>query len=166
MMFIAGSNDTVSGYETGVRKIWEEAVNVDRALLTFEGGSHNTVAPIPAPEESFYFNDRLGFNVSEHYTDPVWDTVFMNNVGQHFVTSWMDLYLKGDLGKQQFLDLAVNGSDGWAGFRDGTAAGLRFEVLEAAPAPVPLPASAWALGLGLGTLAALRRHRSGRRSAA
>ncbi len=160
MMFIAGSDDTVSGYETGVRKIWEEAVNADRALLTFEGGSHNTVAPIPAPEESFYFNELLNFNVSEHYTDPVWDTVFMNNVGQHFVTSWMDLYLKGDLGKQQFLDLAVNGTDGWTGFRDGTADGLRFEVLEAAPAPVPLPASAWLLGAGLGGLAVLRRRRA------
>lgn len=173
MMFIAGSEDTVSGYETGVRKIWEETVNADRALLTFEGGSHNTVAPIPAPQESFYFNEELGFNISEHYTDPVWDTVFMNNVGQHFVTSWLDFYLKGDTDKRAYLDLVANGDDGvwsqnpdgsfapdhtyWAGFRNGTASGLRFEVLQAAPAEVPLPASVWLLGLALGGLAALRR---------
>ncbi|MEM7710787.1 MAG: dienelactone hydrolase, partial [Pseudomonadota bacterium] len=34
MLFIAGSNDTVSGYEDGVRKIWEETTGVDRSLLT------------------------------------------------------------------------------------------------------------------------------------
>lgn len=175
MLFIAGSEDTVSGYETGVRKIWEETVNADRSLLTFEGGGHNTVAPIPAPEESFYFNEDLGFNVSEHYTDAVWDTVFMNNVGQHFVTSWLDIYLKGDLSKEEYLDLIANGGEGvwsqnpdgtfrvdhtyWAGFKEGTAQGLRYEALQAAPAVVPLPASVWLLGLGLCGLVGVRRTR-------
>lgn len=173
MLYIAGSNDTTSGYLTGVRKMWEETTNADRALLTFDGGSHNTVAPIPAPEESFYFNDILGFNVSEHYTDPVWDTVFMNNVGQHFATAWLDELLKGDADKGKYLDLVATGSDGvwsvnpdgsfandhtyWAGFNEDTAQGLRYEVLAAAPAPVPLPASAWLLALALGGLGAFRR---------
>lgn len=66
LLVIGGSNDTVSDYDNGIRRIWEQAVNADRALLTFDGGSHNTVAPIPAPAESFYFNDSLGFNISEH----------------------------------------------------------------------------------------------------
>jgi hypothetical protein len=181
MMFIAGSKDTVSQYENGIRRIWEETTGVDRALLTFEGGGHNTVAPIPAPAESKYFNDTLGFNVSEHYSDPVWDSVFMNNVGQHFVTSWLDFYLKGDAAKREYLNLVENGRDGvwsvnadgsfagahtyWRGFREGTADGLRYEFL-AGPdlAPIPLPASAWLLGLALGGLGALGRHR--RRKAA
>ncbi|MEL6520699.1 MAG: VPLPA-CTERM sorting domain-containing protein [Pseudomonadota bacterium] len=175
MLFIAGSNDTVSGYENGIRPIWEGAVNSDRALLTFDGGSHNTVAPIPAPEESFYFNDTLGFNISEHYTDPVWDTVFMNNVGQHFLTAWLDLELKGDVDKTAYLDLLDVGSDGfwslnddgtfgedhtyWNGFQNGTAEGLRFETLAAQVAPVPLPASIWLLGLGIAGLGAAKRLR-------
>jgi predicted dienelactone hydrolase len=173
MLFIAGSNDTTSRYETGVRAIWEGATSVDRALLTFDGGSHNTVAPMPAPEESFYFNTELGFNVSEHYTDPVWDTVFMNNVGQHFLTSWLDVELKDDRNMAAYLDLVPIGSDGvwsvdgdgkftddhtyWAGFKQGTADGLRYEVLYAAP--VPLPASVWMLGIAVGGLGALRRMR-------
>ena len=176
MLFMAGSDDQTSQYEEGVRAIWEGATSVDRALLTFEGGGHNTVAPIPAPEESFYFNERLGFNVSEHYTTEGWDTVFMNNVGQHFATAWFDILLKGQSEKMSFLDLLENGSDGlwsvdqnglfnedhtyWSGFLDGTADGLRYEVLtaETTPAPIPLPATIWMLGLGIAGLGALRRR--------
>ena len=162
MLFIAGSNDETSLYEEGVRAIWEGATGVDRSLLTFEGGSHNTVAPIPAPEESFYFNERLGFDVSEHYTDPVWDTVFMNNVGQHFATAWFDRALKGDGDVGAYLDLPVMGSDGWFGFGNGSAEGLRYETLSGAqtPAPVPLPASVWLLGVALGGLGIVRGRRS------
>ena len=168
MLFIAGSADTVSQYETGVRAIWEGARNVDRALLTFEKGSHNTVAPIPAPEES------LGLPSRAHYTDPEFDTVFMNNVGQHFVTAWLDTELKGALDRAAYLDLVPNGADGvysvnpdgsfaadhsyWTGFQPGTADRLRYEVL----APVPLPASALLLVMGIGGLGAARAMR-GRR---
>ncbi len=168
MLFIAGDNDVTSGYVNGVRKIWENAVNSDRALLTFEGGSHNTVAPIPAPAESFYDSPTLGFNVSEHYTDPVWtDHVFMNNIGQHFVTAWLDKYLKGDLSKEAYLDLVDDGAFGdetteWAGFQDGTVKGLKFETLSAAPAPVPLPASVWLMVAALGGLGVMRRMRGAR----
>jgi predicted dienelactone hydrolase len=173
MLLIAGSDDAVSLYEEGARAIWEGATGVERALLTFEGGGHNTVAPIPAPEESFYVNERLGFNVSEHYTDPVWDTVFMNNVGQHFVTAWLDVELKGDDAKTVYLDLLDTGEDGiwsvnadgtfgaahsyWTGFAEGTADGLRYETLS--PAPIPVPASVWLLGLAVGGLSAFGRRR-------
>ena len=155
MLFIAGSDDTVSGYTEGVRRIWEEASSVDRALLTFEGGSHNTVAPIPAPEEAF------AAGVSAHYTDPVWDTVFMNDVGQHFVTAWLDDILKGDDAAGAYLDLPPLGEDGWTGFAEGAADGLRYETLAAGqvPAPIPLPASLWLLGLAVGGLGAARRRR-------
>ncbi|WP_209424433.1 dienelactone hydrolase [Pararhodobacter sp. SW119] len=153
MLFIAGSNDTVSQYETGVRAIWEGASSIDRALLTFDGGGHNTVAPIPAPVESF----EAG--VSGHYTDAVWDTVFMNNVGQHFVTAWFDLLLKGDTSKAAYLDLPPIGGDSyWKGFAEGTTAGLRYETL--APTPIPLPASVWMLALALGGIGALRLRRA------
>ncbi|MEL7081174.1 MAG: dienelactone hydrolase [Pseudomonadota bacterium] len=161
MLYIGGSNDTVSGYNTGIRPIWEETTGAVRSLLTFENGSHNTVAPIPAPAESFYFNDTLGFNVSEHYTDPVWDTVFMNNVGQHFTTAWFDSFLKGDTDKNAYLDLDPIGTGAdWLGFAAGTSDGLRFETLSPdAVAPVPLPASAWLLGMACAGLGLARKGR-------
>ena len=144
MLFIAGSQDDVSLYEKGVRAIWENASNLPHALLTYVNGGHNSGAPMPAPEESYYFSEDKGFNISEHYTDPVWDTARMNNIAQHFVTAWLDLHLKGDEAKAAYLDLVENSNDGvwsknddgtdkedhtyWTGFGQGTAKGLMYEV--------------------------------------
>ncbi len=145
MLFMAGSEDMVSLYETGVRAIWENASSIDRSLLTFDNGGHNAAAPMPAPEESFRFDDDLGFDVSAHYTDPVWDTPRMNNIAQHFVTVWMGEHLKGDAAMGDYLDLVKNSNDGvwsmnedgtpkedhsyWKGFAKDTAKGLRYETM-------------------------------------
>lgn len=147
MLYVAGSEDDVSLYEDGVKAIWEESVNVDRALLTFDNANHNAAAPIPAPEESYADNPALGFPPFEHYADAVWDTVRMNNIAQHFSTAWMDLYLKGDSDKRDYLDLVPHSNDGvyatnddgsfsdehtyWKGFANRTAKGLRMQWLDA-----------------------------------
>ena len=146
MLFIAGSQDDVSGYENGTRAIWEGATGVDRSLLTFDHANHNAGAPFPAPEESFEFDAHLGFYPAEHYGDAVWDTARMNNISQHFATAWLGLHLKDESENQRFLDLVENSNDGiyqledgvpteahtyWAGFPNRTAKGLRFETLSA-----------------------------------
>ncbi|MCX8227176.1 MAG: dienelactone hydrolase, partial [Sulfitobacter sp.] len=121
MLFMAGSQDMTSLYENGVRAIWENASSTNRSLLTFENGGHNAAAPMPAPAESFRDDEKLGFNVSGHYTDPVWDTARMNNIAQHFVTAWMDLHLKGNETAGEYLDLVENSNDGvWSMNEDGT----------------------------------------------
>ena len=147
MLFIAGSVDDVSGYETGVRAIWEGVTNTDRSLLTFENANHNAGATMPAPEESFRFDQRLGFNLSEHYTDAVWSNTRMNNIAQHFVTAWMAKHLKSDDSMDKYTNLVEYSNDGvwaigqdeaekgehtyWKGFANRTAKGLRFETLQA-----------------------------------
>lgn len=147
MLFIAGSQDDVSLYENGVRAIWENASALPHALLTYVNGGHNTAAPMPAPAESYYFNEDKGFDISEHYTDPVWDTARMNNIAQHFVTAWLDRALKGEADKGAYLELVENSNDGvwsmnedgtekedhsyWKGFAEGSAKGLRYEVKSA-----------------------------------
>ncbi len=144
MLFIAGGQDDVSGYDDGIRAIWEGTTGVDRALLTFEGANHNAGAPMPAPAEAFRYDEALGFNVAEHYIDAVWDNVRMNNVAQHFVTAWLDLHIKGDDGMAPYLDLVPIAEDGvrsvgedgteapdhtyWKGFPDRTAKALRYET--------------------------------------
>ena len=147
MLFIAGSQDDVSLYENGVRALWENTSSVDRALLTYVNGGHNSGAPMPAPEESFRDDAALGFNVSEHYADPVWNTARMNNIAQHFVTAWVDMHIKGDAEKGSYLDLVKDSNEGvwsvnddgtpkedhnyWKGFAKGTAKGLTYEVKSA-----------------------------------
>ena len=142
-LYVAGSVDDVSGYEDGTRAAWEDTVNAEAALLTFDNANHNAAAPMPAPQESYAFDERLGFAPFEHYADPVWDTVRMNNVAQHFATAWLDKHLKGDADKDRYLDLIENANEGvydvdeageftpghtyWAGFAERTAKGLRFE---------------------------------------
>ena len=53
VLFVAGSADSVAGYEDGTKKIFQDAVNADRYLLTFLNASHNAAAPIPAPVETY-----------------------------------------------------------------------------------------------------------------
>ncbi|MFT4810573.1 MAG: putative dienelactone hydrolase [Paraglaciecola sp.] len=145
MFFVAGSVDDVSGYEKGVRAIWQGTTNVDRALLTFNNANHSAGAPMPAPDESNIYDEALGLNISEHYTDAVWDTVRMNNISQHFVTAWLEKYLKDNSDMDVFLNLKANSNDGvwskdekghpkadhnhWSGFKNRTAKGLIFEKL-------------------------------------
>ena len=147
MLYVAGSHDDVSLYEGGVRALWEESLNVDRALLTLENANHNAAAPMPAPAESYAFNANIGFAPFEHYADAVWDTVRMNNIAQHFSTAWLDYHLKNDSGKFDYLDLVPDAHEGvyditddgsfgeshsyWKGFQNRTAKGLRLEWLKA-----------------------------------
>ena len=68
----------------------------------------------------------------------------MNNISQHFVTAWLDRFLK-DKDMPGYLDLVPNANDSvwsvedgaeqpdhthWAGFQNRTAKGLRFETLK------------------------------------
>ena len=140
--YIAGSADTVAGYDNGTRAIFENAVNSDRYLLTFKNAGHNAGAPYPLPLEILNSEDKTG---ASHYTDPVWDTVRMNNIMGHFVTAYLDYQLKGIEERMSYLDLVPDGADGvysvrndqpdadhtyWKGFGAGTAVGLKLEHLQ------------------------------------
>jgi predicted dienelactone hydrolase len=145
MLLVAGSVDDVSGYEKGIRAIWQGINNVERSLLSFDNASHSAGAPMPAPEESFVYDQAIGIYLSDHYTDPVWDSLRMNNISQHFVTAWLEKHLKQNTDINQYLQLIPHSNDGlwskdehkkakadhthWAGFKSGTAKGLRFETL-------------------------------------
>ena len=87
MLFVAGSVDDVSGYENGIRAIWEKAINTDRSLLTYDNANHNAGAPIPAPAESWQPSEHIDFIPFDHYADAVWDNVRMNNVLPGFIDS-------------------------------------------------------------------------------
>ena len=143
VFFIAGSVDDVSGYSPGVRNIFEASVNAPRYLLTYENANHNAGAPMPAPEETWAPVPHLPAVPAAHYLDPVWDSVRMNNIAQHFATAFLGKYLRGDPAMDGYLDLVEHSRDGkwsaeangtfksdhtfWKGFPRRNAAGLRLE---------------------------------------
>ena len=143
LMLVAGGIDEVSQYDA-IRGIFDDTVNTTRHLLTFENANHNAGAPMPPPAESYAVSETLGYAPFDHYADPVWDNVRMNNISQHFVSAYLDLHLKGDDAKAEFFDLTPVATDGgwaidengdaapehsyWTGFPNRTAAGLRFET--------------------------------------
>jgi predicted dienelactone hydrolase len=126
-MFIAGSNDTVAGYEKGTHAIFDGAVNADRYMLTFLNANHNAAAPIPSPIELYGGNPTKNINAFAHYADPVWDTARMNNIFDHFAAAFFGLQLKHDESMRAYLDLPQNGKDGWKGFARNAAVGLTLE---------------------------------------
>lgn len=142
VFFMAGSVDASAGYSPGVRNIFELSENSDRYLLTFENASHNAAAPIPAPKETWPAPGSTVYNAG-HYMDPVWDTVRMNNIAQHFATAFLGKYLKADPDADSYLNLVESGKNAvwsvdakgvpkadhtyWKGFGNRSAVGLRLE---------------------------------------
>ena len=120
-LIMGGDCDNVSGYEGGIRRIFDEAGG-RRWLLTFQGAGHNAAAPIPAPAEAWEPSDALPFSAFAHYADAVWDNVRMNNIAQHFALNFLNWHLKGQ------ADAALAFGGGWPGFEKGEAPGLRLEA--------------------------------------
>ena len=140
--YLAGDADTVSGYENGVRAIYKGAVNSDRYLLTYKNAGHNAGAPNPVPREIL---DSATGEGADHYTDPVWDNVRMNNVMDHFATAYFTYHLKGDASMLEVLNVYPDGAEAtysvkddvpgeahnyWPGFAEGSAVGFKLEKLE------------------------------------
>jgi predicted dienelactone hydrolase len=138
-LFVAGDVDTTSGYENGIKAIFDQAVNSDRYMLVYKNSGHNAGAPMPLPVEFYGREDQTG---SGHYTDGVWDNLLMNNILQHFVTAFLDLHLKGQSAQREYLDILEDGAEAvyslnhegipnpqhtyWKGFAPGRAVGLKM----------------------------------------
>lgn len=127
-LFIAGSQDDISGYEKGIKAIYTGAVNADRYLLTYMGARHN-VAPNPPPAESL----APGLHIDEYYryADGTWDQRKMNNVNQHFITAFIGTQLK-QKDYSKYLDIQANSNEkNWEGFKPRSSTGM--ELLHETP---------------------------------
>ncbi len=126
--FVAGSQDDISGYEKGIKAIYNGAINANRYMLTYMNARHN-VAPNPPPVESL----RAGLHFDEYYryAEPAWNERRINNINQHFVTAFLGIYLKKkDYAK--YLDVNQNSNDKpWTGFKPRASVGLEMLHQEA-----------------------------------
>lgn len=121
--FIAGSEDDISGYEKGIKAIYEGAKNSDRYLLTYINARHN-VAPNPPTVETM----QEGLHIDEYlrYADSVWDMRRINNVNQHFATAFFGMLLQGK-DYSEYLNLEPNANTGnWKGFKPRTSIGMEL----------------------------------------
>ncbi|WP_266362581.1 alpha/beta hydrolase family protein [Tellurirhabdus rosea] len=113
-LFIAGDKDDVSGYEKGIKAIYDGAVNADRYLLTYVNARHNVAPNAPA---AAVMKPGLPINEYMHYAEPGWNERRINNINQHFVTAYIGLHLKGQ-DNRKYLDVPESITAGqWPGFK-------------------------------------------------
>ncbi|MEM6319430.1 MAG: alpha/beta fold hydrolase [Bacteroidota bacterium] len=127
-LFVAGSQDDISGYETGIKAIYEGTINTERYLLTYMNARHN-VAPNPPPPAAL----QPGLHIDEYYryAEPSWDQRRINNINQHFVTAFIGKYLKKGA-FEKYLNLPADSNpETWEGFVPRSSTGL--ELLHAKP---------------------------------
>ena len=84
-LFIAGEQDDISGYEKGVKAIFEGAKNAERYMLTYRNARHNVALKPVHCLRTLTSDDYM------HYAEPVWDERRINNINQHFLTAFLGL---------------------------------------------------------------------------
>jgi hypothetical protein len=123
--FVAGNQDDISGYEKGIKAIYDGAIGVERYLLTYENARHN-VAPNPPPKEAL----AKGLELNEYlrYADSVWDMRRINNINQHFITAYLGVKLKNKTDYLPYLNAEqLKTQDPWEGFLPRTSVGLQLD---------------------------------------
>lgn len=120
---IGGSEDDVSGYENGIKAIYEGATNVETYLLTYKNARHNVAPNPPAPET---MAPGLQFDEYYRYAEPSWDERRINNINQHFVTAFLGLKLKGKDYSKYLEGQPDSNKETWPGFKERTSTGMEL----------------------------------------
>jgi predicted dienelactone hydrolase len=153
LLFIAGDEDRTVEYATGARAMFDMTSGAERYLLTFKGGGH-ALGLDPVPDAM-----RRRLWDQDWFEDPVWRKERINAINAHFITAFLDRYLKGDESRADYLNVSVAQSSGgtwpaatpalaydayspgtghitvWKGFQRNHAAGLELRRADASPAP-------------------------------
>jgi len=150
LLLIAGDHDLTVDYTTGARAYFDQAVNSNRYLLTFLNGGHALgLGPAPPEMQTDLWNQ-------DWFEDPVWRKDRLTAVSLHFITAFLDRYVKDDASRGAYIDgLVVDSSAGkwdapqgtpwnarspggdvtlWKGFQRRHATGLSLMHQDAAPA--------------------------------
>ncbi len=121
LLMIAGDQDDISDFSHGIAPAFEKAVNSERCMLVYENARHN-VGGNPAPPEAL-----TSFTTQEYFDEPAWRKERITAINQHFITAFLDLYLKGDESKRAYLHIAPEKSnDGAWPLKRGESVGAKF----------------------------------------
>lgn len=125
-LLIVGDQDDVAGFEQGSKRIFHAAVNSDRCMLVYENARHNVGGNPPPPGVA------LDFVGLESFDEPVWRKDRITAINQHFITAFLDLYLKGDESRRTYLHPAtVKSNDGQWPLAPGQSAGAAYSSEDA-----------------------------------
>ena len=150
LLLIAGDHDLTVDYTSGARAYFDQAINSNRYLLTFLGGGHALgLGPAPPEMQTDLWNQ-------DWFEDPVWRKDRLTSISLHFITAFLDRYVKDDASRSAYIDgLVVESSAGkwdapqgtpwsarspggeitlWKGFQRRHATGLSLMHQDAAPA--------------------------------
>lgn len=111
LLFIGGTADRLVGYDAGPARLFEQARGADRLMLTFLGAGHS-IGTDPAPPQM-----RGRMWDFDWFEDAVWRKERVNGISLHFITAFLDLHLKGEVAKAEYLTVPSPQSDGagWTG---------------------------------------------------
>jgi predicted dienelactone hydrolase len=129
-LFITGDADDISGYENGVKALWEHSGTAANHLLIYQNARHN-FATHPAPRVAYTNDLDIG-----HYYEPSWSKETLNRINMHMNLAFLDCYLKKQESACQMLPKRPNItqikqadgklSDPWPGFPDRWGTGVEF----------------------------------------
>ncbi len=150
-LFIVGNQDTIVGYDPGVKSLFEAETHAPRYLLTFQNAGHSIGMDAAPPTMRGALWDL------DWWEDPVWRKERLADIQRHFITAFLDRYVKGDASSAGWLDVATPlGAAGgwtppaatpygalspgapatlWKGFARGHAVGLELRFAPPATAP-------------------------------
>jgi predicted dienelactone hydrolase len=129
-LYIVGDQDDVSGFEHGVKKLFEQSGAAQSYLMVYENARHN-VAAHPAPRTAFGSDLDIGL----HF-EPSWHLETINRVNRHMASAFLDCYIKDSATACEYLPKRADitqkkGTDGkltpaWPGFQERWGTGIRF----------------------------------------
>lgn len=129
-LYIAGDQDDVSGYEHGVKKLFEQTGGENTFLMTYQNARHN-FAPHPAPKVAFDTDVDIG-----HYFEPAWNSETLTRINEHMTLAFLDCFVKGDQARCDYLPKResitevkqIDGSftEAWPGFAHRWGTGVTF----------------------------------------
>ncbi len=107
LLVLAGDQDDISGFNEGIKWIYDNAVNADRHMLVYENGRHSIGGNPEPPIANDYFD------LTDWFNEPVWRRDRVVGINQHFITAFLNQHLKGDTEAASYMDVhPINSNDG------------------------------------------------------
>lgn len=113
VLMVAGDEDNVSGYATGLLPLFEGMVNAERTLITVPLAGHIIAQTMPPVRPDGAISPRH------------------NNAMQHWAAAFFGLHLKDDESLAPYMDLDPSG-EGWPGWPDDAPV-REFELRRLSP---------------------------------